>query len=507
MLFPQLFEQSVARTPEREAVVDLRTDETTTYRELREQAHTVGNELLRRDVERGDRVAICMANRPEHVVTFMGTQLIGAVATPFNFRLPAERVRYHLHDSDPALFLFDELSRESVERTNRLPDINTVYVGDDPPAFAEPFEALLDGSTERPTVSVGYDDPSVVLYSSGTTGEPKGIPLTHEATSARLLTNSLGQRYYLGETMPGVMPLYHTVGLHGILCCLLGTSGTYLCAPQFDPERFVRAIEKWSVTAIHEAPTIFTKLLGTEAIEEVDMSSVRAVGYSGAPMSQSVFEDTLAAFDPDHIANLYGTTETYGTLAYLDLHEIRDPTVTGPANVFFETRIVASDTTDPTDEVPTGTGGELIVNTDSPVSFTSYWNKPDRTAEAVHDGWFFTGDVARQTDNGYVVITGRVDDMIITGGENVHPAEVEDVLLSHPAVADAGVIGIADEEWGEIVKAFVVSDGTPDELEQWCLESDHLADFKRPRQYEFVETLPRNPSGKVMRYILREQED
>lgn len=504
MLFPQLFEQSVARTPDRAAVVNLNTGEGLTYEELHNQAYSVASELRRRGIEPGDRVAICMSNRPEHVVLFLGTQLAGTVATPFNFRLAPESVRYHLTDSDPQLFVFDETSRDAVVPIAEDIDVDMVYVGDDLPEFASPFADLHNNSADLPEFSISYNDPSVMLYSSGTTGDPKGIPLDHEATSARFLINSLGQRYYLKETMIGVMPLYHTVGLHGILCGLLAMSGTYLGMSQFDPEIAVQAIEEYEVTALHEAPTIFAQLLNTNTIEETDISSVRAVGYSGASMSQSVFDRTLETFNPDHIANLYGTTEAYGTLAYLDLQEIRDPTVTGPANVGFETRVVEIGADDPEATVDKEKQGELIINTDSPVSFDGYWNKPAATDEAITDGWLFTDDAARRTEGDRIIITGRVGDMIISGGENIHPTEVEDVLSSHVAVKDAGVIGLPDEEWGEVVTAFVVIDGEVSEtdLDNWCLESDRLADYKRPRAYRFVENIPRNPSGKIQRIEL-----
>ena len=505
MLFPQLFEQSVARTPDRSALVHLNEGEELTYAELRTRAYAVANELHERGIDPGDRVAICMANRPEHVVTFIGTQLAGVVAVPFNFRLAASDVRYHLQDSEPDLFLFDAVSRESVAAVADDVDVDMVYVGADPPPFAESYDSFTDSPAERPDVSVAHDDPSVMLYSSGTTGDPKGIPLDHEATVDRWVINSLGQHYYLEETMIGVMPLYHTVGLHGILCGLLSMSGTYLCMSEFDPEIAVRAIEEYQVSALHEAPTIFANLLDSDAIEETDLSSVRAIGYSGAPMSQSIFDRTIEAFDLDHIANLYGTTEVYGTLAYIDLQDIRDPTVTGPANVGIETRVVEIESEDPADTVEPGTQGELIVNTESSVAFDGYWNKPEATKRAINEGWLYTGDAARLTEENRIVITGRVDDMIISGGENIHPTEVEDVLLTHPEVSDVGVVGHPDDEWGAIVVAFVERSGdvTEAELDQWCKDSDDLADYKRPREYRFVDELPRNPSGKIERYKLQ----
>lgn len=504
MLFPLTFEQSVARTPDRPAIVHLNDETKLTYAELQTQAYRVANALQERGLGSGDRVAICMANRPENVVTFVATQLAGIVAVPFNFRVAASGVQYHTEDSDPELFLFDEVSRDAVTTVAEDIEVPMVYVGDDVPEFAEAFDEFADAPAVEPDVDIDHRDPSVMLYSSGTTGDPKGIPLDHECTSSRWIINSLGQHYYLDETMIGVMPLYHTVGLHGVLCGLLSMSGTYLCMSEFDPEIAVRAIEEHEVSALHEAPTIFASMLDSEAIGEVDISSVDTIGYSGAPMGQSIFERTIETFDPDHIANLYGTTEIYGTLAYIDLHDIRDPTVTGPANVGLETRVVSVDSDDPEDTTDPGTQGELIVNTDSPVAFDGYWNKPEATEEAIQDGWFYTDDAARRTKENNIVITGRVDDMIISGGENIHPTEVEDVLHTHPDVTDAGVIGQSDEEWGEVVVAFVERSGdiTEAELDEWCRDSDELADYKRPREYRFLDELPRNPSGKIERYKL-----
>jgi len=507
MLFPRLFKQSVARTPDRTAVVNLAADVSYTYEELADEVYGVTDSLRDLGVGEGDRVAICMGNRPENVVTYLATQFLGAVAVPFNFRVPAGGVRYHVQDSEPVLFVFDDLSRAAVEKAESDIDVPMVHVGDDTPAFAESFDTLRGTGAPEPEIVVGPDDRSVILYSSGTTGDPKGIPLTQGNSAARVVINSLGQGYYLGEVIPGVMPLYHTVGLHGVLGCVLGMSGTYLTMPEFDPETYARAIPEYGVTAMHEAPTIFQNILDTDAIDDVSVDSVTTLGFSGAPMSTKTFERLLDRFEPDHFANLYGTTEVYGTLAYVDLREIGDPAVVGPANVFIETRVVEIGSNDPTATVDPGEEGELIVDTDSPVSFTGYLNKPRETERAIHDGWFFTGDAVRQREDGTLALTGRADDMIISGGENVHPAEVEDVLASHPRVRDVGVIGVPDDDWGEIVCAFVAADDslTAEDLDEWCLEDDDFADFKRPRAYEFVDEILRNPSGKVMRYKLRDR--
>ena len=502
-----MFQRSVHRTPDRPAIVDESTGERYSYSALADEVSAVASGLRERGVSPGDRVGLCMGNRPETAIAFLATQAVGAVAVAFNFRLPADDVDYHLEDSTPRLFLFDALSRAAVARAESnggLAVDDTYYVGEDAPDFARPFDDLRGSPGPVDVPALEPDDPSVILYSSGTTGDPKGIPISREATVARTISNALGQGYYLRETMLGVMPLYHTVGLHGIFFSMMAASGTYLCMPEFDPETAIEAIDREGVTALHEAPTIFKQLLDTAAIEDADLENVSKLAYSGAPMSPSLFEAVDEAFDPDHFTNIYGNTETYDPLAFVDLRTVDSPAVAGGSHLFHRTRIVELDTDDPAATVEPGVEGELIVHTESPASFTEYLNKPEETRESIVEGWYFTGDAAYEREDGNVVVTGRADDLIISGGENIHPTEVEDVLMAHPEVQDVGVIGRPDEEWGEVVTAYVDGSATADALEAWCLENDGLADFKRPRAYEFVDEIPRNPSGKTMRYLLRE---
>lgn len=509
MDFISQFARSKDRTPEEFALVEFASETKYTYEELDRAASSVASGLQNRGIQHGDRVAICMANRAEHVITHLAVLKAGAVAVPFNFRLPADDIVYHIDDSDPTAFVFDSVSRDAVEGAYTRFDCKTcIYVGDDsPPDFADPFETLLSTDPEPAEVDINGDDLSSILYTSGTTGDPKGIPITHEAAATRAFSNALGQEYYHGETMLGIMPLYHTVGLHGILYSLLSLSGTYLCMPQFDPERAVEAIDEWNVTALHEAPTIFQGLLSTDNINEADVNCVSRVAFSGAPMSTSLFERVDEVFDPDRFTNIYGNTETYDPLQFVELRRHGDPMIVGWSNTFHRTRIVELNSRDPEATVEQGVEGELIVHTDSPASFSKYWNKPKETDKAIVDGWYFTGDAAYRTDNGNVVITGRADDLIISGGENIHPAEVEDAIASHIDVDDVGVVGESDDEWGEIVAAYVEGDATSEELDEWCLESESLADFKRPRKYMFVDSVPRNPSGKIMRYKLRGEDE
>jgi 2-furoate---CoA ligase len=289
---------------------------------------------------------------------------------------------------------------------------------------------------------------------------------------------------------------------------MLALSGTYICQPTFEPEQCVQNIDAYGVTALHEAPTIFKKLIETDAIETADVGSVRVATYSGAPMDSTLLDNVIETFDPHMVSNQYGCTEAYGPLGQLNLRKEGEPTETGVANIFHRTRIVELGSADPGATVDPGTEGELVIALDSPTVFSGYLNKPAANENAIHDGWFFTGDVAYETDDSHTIITGRSDDMIISGGENIYPAEVEDTLASHPEVVDVGVVGAADETWGEIPKAYVEADGsvTVSELDQLCQDSSSLANYKRPREYEVVAEVPRNPSGKIMRYKLRDRE-
>jgi 2-furoate---CoA ligase len=510
-----LFEQAVERTPDTTAVVDLETGDRLTYRKLAERVRQVANGFRELGIEHGDRVAVCLRNRPEHVIVFLATQAIGAVEVPFNFRLARDGIRYTLTDADPSLLVYGDDSADHVAALQETLSLDEyVAVADRPedtPEFAVPFRSVATAPAKPLQVEVAGTDRSVIQYSSGTTGDPKGIEITHEGTVARTLVDAFGQQFRMEEeVMLGAMPLYHTVGLHGILLTMLAVSGTYVSMPVFDPERAVRAIEQEGVTAFHEAPTIFSKLLDTAAIDDTDTGSVRVVTYSGAPMSTSLLDRLTETLDPEFISNQYGCTEAYAPLSQFNLREGGQPTEAGGANLLQHVRIVELGATDPDAEVDRGREGELIVHTGAPTTFSGYWQKPAATAESVYGGWFFTGDVAYQTPAGRTVITGRADDMIISGGENIAPTDVEDVLATHDAVVDVAVIGVPDEEWGEVPKAYVVPEETAAvdaaDLDSWCLASDSLPDFKRPRAYELVTELPRNPSGKVKRYVLRERE-
>lgn len=503
MLIPTMFERSVERTPDCNALVDPHTDRRYPYRDLAEAVYSTANSLRELNVDRGDRVALLLKNHPEHVIASLATQVAGGVAVPFNFRSAKGTINYLVRDTEPTVLFFDEANREAIEElSGEFPFDEFIYIGADAPAFTHPFTSLQDGLTEKPAVTLTPDDFSVILYTSGTTGRPKGIPIDHLNSSLRAIDTAIAQGSYLNmDTTVSVMPLYHTIGLHSNCLARLALSGTFIPMAEFDPDRYLEVIEKEAVTVVFTAPTILNQLVNCEGIESANLDSVRVLGYGGEPIGENLAARVAELFEPERMINIYGNTESYHPLG------LSHPVHSRRNGLFYRTKIVELNAKDPSAIVETGTEGELIIDTAGPITFDGYWEAPEETAEAIVDGWFFTGDAAYETAAGLTVITGRADDTIISGGENIHPGEIEDVLRSHPTVTDIGVVGAPDDTWGEVVMAFVQATDTVTkaELDRWCLADDSLDDFKRPREYVFVEEIPRNPSGKVMRYKLREQ--
>ncbi|MFB6077966.1 MAG: class I adenylate-forming enzyme family protein [Halarchaeum sp.] len=403
MIVPRMLLRSVERTPERDALVNIETGRRYTYRELQTEVHRIANALRERGVSNGDRVAIAMRNSAEHVLLNLATQYAGAVAVPFNHRSAPETVAYHLGDADPALFAYDDALRETVEDAHDdLPCEVFVDAGEGESTVGDDFASLRDAPADRPEVDVDPDDPSVILYTSGTTGRPKGVPLSHRSAVLRAIDTSLAQHSYVeGDVTLSTMPLYHTIGLHSNCLSRFALSGTFVPMPEFDPGRYLEIIDRESVSLIFTAPTVLNQLVGHDRIGDADLSSVRVLGYGGSPISEHVVERAREHLAPDRMINIYGSTETYHPLALVD------PTDSGRNGAFYRRRIVELGTDDPTAEVDVGETGELIVDTNSPIVFDAYWQKPAETDAAIHDGWFFSGDTAYETSDGRTVISGR----------------------------------------------------------------------------------------------------
>jgi 2-furoate---CoA ligase len=448
------------RTPAAEALVGPGTRHT--YAELCARAARIATALAQRGVQRGDRVACVLRNDPATVELYWGCQWLGACFVPLSHRVSREDLDYCIADCGAGVVLRD------------------------PSEVRE-----LDGEEHPGALDLDERETSIQLYTSGTTGRPKGVPRSHRAERAGGLSQVLQHGLAFGDRTLGVMPLYHTMGIHSLIAVSL-VGGCFVAQPSWDAEQALRLIEEEQITSLYLAPTLYYDLVHHPRFGELDTSSVRAVAYAGAPMTSALAEKVAEALDPEVFVNHYGSTEIYTFSVHRD--QRAKPGCAGRPALNASLRL------EPPGE------GEILCHMSSDEAFAGYWNRPDADEKAIRDGWYHTGDVGRIDDDGDLWVVGRVDDMIISGGENIHPVEVEDVLARAPGVREVAVVAAPDDRWGQRVVACVVADEgvTAEALDAYCLESDRLARFKRPREYRFVSELPKSPSGKILRRMLRE---
>ncbi len=489
---------SAGRTPAKTALRE--GERTLTYAALRDRVHRVGNAALHGlRLEPGQHVAILAPNRleyPELVVGLAGAGLAPATVSP---HAPLEEMAHIVADSQArALFADAGLAEEAAELGERH-GIPVVLLGD-------PYERwLADASTGHPGVVPEEWDTMVIHYTSGTTGEPKGVLCPHRSRTLNYLAMAAEYGCY-GPRDHGltVAPMYHGAGLSFTLANLfLGGSATI--HPRFEPERVLAALAAEAITNIFVVPTHFHGLfsLGDDRVAGAGRGALKAIVSNAAPLAQAMKERIVAALGDDLLFECYGSTEggVVSNLAPADqLRKERSVGLPFPAT---EVRLLDDDGR----EVRTGEVGELYSR--SPYLFVGYQGRPEATAATMRDGWFSAGDLARRDDEGYLYIVDRKGDKIITGGLNVFPREIEELLVRHPAVAEAAVFGLPDARWGEAIHAAVTLDPAAggqldaDELIEFC--RGRLSAHKVPKGIEQVDQLPRNAAGKVLRRVLRDE--
>lgn len=501
----ELFRNTVNRTPGRTALVDPVTERRFTYAEVNEEVERVAAGLRSFDVEKGDRVGTALPNTPEHVFLLLAIQRIGAVAVPFDFRVSDDKLRYFVSDADLSLLVFGAAIAEQVLALREELACDTFVTTTEADDDVRPFDDLRGDPKSSVTATVNPSDSSVIQYSSGTTGDPKGIEITHRGGVDRALLNVHSQRAYDEEIVLGTIPLYHTIAFHGMFLSTFATDGTYVLLPHSHLDQARDVIAREDVTVLHEAPPIYKKLLDFEGrsderagVEDRDVfESVETVAVAAAPMSEDLFAVIEREIGPEYLYNTYGMTEIFPPYTKVNLRDRDDPQIFGYAEAADGMRIVETESRDPTAEVDPGRAGELIVRQDTPGAFDGYLHDYEGTADAFEGDWYFTGDACVESEDGYYVLTGRISDRIKFIGDNIYPKNVEAVLATHPAVEDVTVVGIEDDEWGEVPKAYVTTDGDPtaSELQTHCVESDALEDYKKPRAVEFVDSLPEATDG------------
>ena len=509
MILRDMLEFAAARYPEKLAMVD--GDRRYTYGEWDERVNAVANALRGLGVSKGDRIVQVIKNREENCAIHMACQKLGAINTPINFRWASGEIEFCVKDAEARLVVVEEATAERVlsVRDEFESDPRVLFVGPDVPDGVDSFEEVVDAAEHpRPSEEIEETDISLMLYTSGTTGRPKGVPRSQRAEHAATIAHIVEHRYALGERTLGVMPLFHTMGMHS-LTAMLALNGLFVAMPEWDAERALEVAEREQLTCLYLIPTLFHELVNHEAFKHYNTSSVRKLGYAGASMLSALVEMCIETFQPDVFVNHYGSTEVYIFATYPDPQ--KKPGCSGRAAFLTELRVVRADpepVVGPDEVVSAGETGEIIVRL-SDDAFDGYYNRPEATEKAIRDGWYFTSDTGYLDDDGDLWVAGRVDDMINTGGENVYPVEVEDVLDKHPEVSEVAVVGLPDEKWGQAVTAFVVPERqelTEEDIRSYLKEDTSLARFKHPKKVVFVKELPKSPVGKLLRRLLVEGE-
>lgn len=484
------FLASVERDPDALAIVD--GEMRLSYRQWYDKISALAAVLRETGLKRGDHVLTAMQNRWENASLHWACQFLGLVVTPLNWRAKADEIDFGIEDAD-AKAVFYEASTEEAVRLSRL--------AQDLPQFSA--EALADIMTGKEPDVVPVSDAadwSLMLYTSGTTSKPKGVPRRHRAERAGAVAHVAQNLYRHGERTLGVMPLYHTMGVRSLIASSL-IGGTFVCLPRFDVARALDLIEEEKITNLYLVPTLYHDLVHHEAFSPERVASVTKLGYAGASMTDGLLKRLDQTFRPELFVNHYGSSEIYTFT--IEQAATAKPGSAGRAGINQAIRVVKLGSRNPDERAEVGEEGEIIALMKSDEAFEGYWKRPDADAKALHGGWYFTGDTGFVDRDGDLFVTGRADDMIITGGENVSPVEVESCLSLYEGVAEVAVVGLPDERWGKIVVAFVKRRGdvTAEDLDRHCRDSG-LANFRRPRRFVFVEAIPKSPVGKLLRRLL-----
>jgi acyl-CoA synthetase (AMP-forming)/AMP-acid ligase II len=476
------------RTPDK--VMTVFEGEATTYGEMAARAADSAAGLRARGVGRGDVVALLAYNCPELLETIFAANHLGAVAMPINWRLAAAEVRYILEHSGARVFVHDEALAELAGDASEGLDLALVRM---------PLDDLRVPST-APHVAVHGDDVHRLMYTSGTTGRPKGVMLTHANLAWKNLAHIVEFGFTGADLGLACGPLYHVGALDLTTTTLVAAGATVIIHRVFDAAAVVDELERSRVTTVWLAPAMVNAIMALPDLDQRDLSSVRVIVNGGEKMPIPLIERIQRTFPAAWFADAYGLTETVSGDTFLDRDSIvRKLGSVGHPCLHLELDIWDQDGR----SVGAGERGEIVLR--GPKVFKGYWRDPEATERAFAGGWFHTGDVGVRDEDGYLFVVDRLKDMIVSGGENIAGSEVERVLYEHPAVLEAAVVARPDERWGEVPVAHVAlrpgASATEDELLDHC--GAQLARFKVPKAITFVDALPRNPSGKVLKRELR----
>ena len=479
---------------------------TTTWGELDRRVTALAGALSRRGVGFGDRVLILMLNRTEYIESFLAANKLGAIAVPVNFRMTPPEIAFLVSDCQARVMITEVVLAKVATAVRGIdPTLETVVVvgtGTDDEAIG--YDDLISEPGDAPQPEdIPDDSPALIMYTSGTTGRPKGAVLTHNNIAGQAMTNLFTISPDINHDVGFIgVPLFHIAGIANTISgLLLGLPSVLYPLGAFDPGALLDVLAAEKVTAMFLVPAQWQAVCAAQRANARELQ-LRVLSWGAAPASDSLLRDMSELFPGTQIYAAFGQTEMSPvTCMLLAQDAIRKLGSVGKVIPTVAARVVDDNMND----VPVGQVGEIVYR--APTLMAGYWNNPKATAEAFVGGWFHSGDLVRQDEEGYVWVVDRKKDMIISGGENIYCAEVENVLAGHPAIVEVAVIGRPDERWGEVPVAIValgtVSEETIDlgDLDQFLTE--RLARYKHPKALEIVDALPRNPAGKVLKTELR----
>jgi acyl-CoA synthetase (AMP-forming)/AMP-acid ligase II len=487
---------------------------TTTHGEAAEDVNCLANAFAAAGIKPGERIAVLSKNCLEYPIIYFAASKAGGVVVPLNYRLAPPEWAYIIADAQAtAIFVAPEFLNAIDGIRGAIPTVrHFIAVGAPGTAGWDDYRSLLDAQPATPPVcDVSEDDDCYQMYTSGTTGKPKGAVLTHRAVTANMMQVAIAAASQLNGTIGDrwliVAPVYHAAAAVTTFCCVYFGGTQYIMA-DFNPVEVVRVLSEERIAMATLVPAMIQAcLVYVPDVAQRRYDDLRLISYGASPIAEPTLRRAMEIFACD-FAQGYGMTETTAVLSYLLARDHERALREKPALLQSAGRPVPGTeiriVDDHDNPLPPGEVGEIVAR--GPQLMRGYWNLPEATAETMRGGWLHTGDAGSLDEEGYIYIEDRVKDMIVSGGENIYPHEIEQVLFQFPAIADAAVIGVPDEQWGEAVKAIVVlrKDATATAEEIIDFTRGKLAGFKRPRSVDFAASLPYNPSGKVLKRMLRE---
>ncbi|MCK9230968.1 MAG: long-chain fatty acid--CoA ligase [Syntrophales bacterium] len=483
-----------------------------TFREFNERSNKLANAFQRLGVTKGDNVAILTYNYPETLETLFACFKAGLGSCPINFRLHPKEYGFIIdHCEARAVVISEEFNEPVMDVKDMFPKVEFIITTRGASGELIDYEDLLaEESSDFNDVDVDPDHLAWLFYTSGTTGQPKGAMLTHRNLVAMSM-NFFADMCSLGpeDAILHAAPLSHGSGLYALPNVAKAAVNVILESKSFNPEQVFKTIEEHRITNMFAAPTMVKMLIDHPACDKYDHSSMKCLNYGGAPMYVEDLKKAIQKLGPC-LVQLFGQGETPMTITYLPIgdhvlegteEQMKRLASAGIQRTDVEVKIFD----DEGNELPMGEQGEIACRSD--ISMKGYWRNPEETEKTLVDGWLHTGDVGYMDENGYLFIMDRSKDMIISGGENIYPREIEEVLIRHPAVRECAVIGVPDPKWGEAIKAVVSLEPgasvTEEELIVFC--TDNIARYKRPRSVDIVDDLPKSNYGKILKRELREK--